>query len=382
MAVLNNILGQIGGYTKADPLGEALKYSTIGKKLARDKFRLPQLRQAIDSGDQNAIRQQYMQYDPSSVPSMMIKPTSSGRPSVFEQRLQAGQTPEVQAILEQYDVITKEAVDKITADPYANITPELQQASMLESKFKTLAGTPMANKLTVALVRQMANERKFAEQNEDDTFASVNEVIKESMKTVSDDARQLAAATPELRKAIDLMVAGIPAKDQEGAELNPNAINSAIKVYVKSLDNSAVMQGEIAQIAGDSFLGRVKGWINGAFTGVEMSANQLKNFWDSLKIVVEAHNNAVDEIVNITKKTASKRIDGLISLKRLNPGEESTYTTQIDDILKATTAKYKVTIPDKNMNFQDVVFGELSNDGETKKFKKPATTGGGTFGGF
>lgn len=309
---------------------------------------------ASGSPDMNAMLAGLSNVDPVRAMGMSNTNNNRGaRASVFAMKQEATNTPEAKALMDKYSELAKQAVQVRQDDPKANIAPILNEMGLLESEFKNLTGVPMANRITAQTIRNQAQERAILETDEDDTYKAVENVVSEVSKSVDKDIVAFNKGAPNLKKAIELMQSAV-----RDGKVSASDVNSAIKIYVGALDNSAVMQGEVGQIAGDSWWGQFKGFINGAFSGVGMSKEQLNQLYDSMIVLAQANNNAIDSIMDGLKIETDARLDIANQSGRI--GDVAKFKPSVDQVVNSKIGRYKVQVPSDNQRpvFSDVVFGE------------------------
>lgn len=365
MAILDILAGR---YTPRSP--DYMEYYDRGRKRSA-RGALSNLAAQMYSGempmDKNALIGAAAQIDPMRALFDQKKYASDRKLELLRQG---------EGIREQFDRVIDEASEVFSQG--GNVSPYLLQLGKLNSQYKSITGQELANKDDIRrLVRTASQERRQSlkeeqfdwrkkEDIQEDTYASVQKVVDSVTQRVDKDIRAIATGSPELKRAIALMTRGVS---------NPAAINSAMKVYVKSLDNSAVMQGEIAAIAGASWLEKVKGWFNSILTGNKMSALEQQQLWQALQIMATAQRNAVDEIKSGAQDEALSRLNLAIRTGKL---PEDDYTDVINEIIDAKLKGYSspkvadVSRPEGSATymsegegvqmpeFQDVKFGNVT----------------------
>jgi len=298
--------------------------------------------------------------DPMKALEMYGKQGPGRKKSVFEMKRDSQSAEGPSQILEAYKEQARAAMAALEKNPKAKITPFLTEMGLLEAEYKAKSGVAMATKITGAMIRNAAKERGILETDEDDTYAAVQKVVDKSMESLREDIKAFNSGSPEIKKAIRLMQTSIGTDAEGNKTINPSNVNAAIKIFVKALDDSAVMQGEIAQIAGDSWWGKFKGFINGAFSGVEMSEGQLNNLYDSLLTVAQANNAAIDTLDEGAMNEAKSRMNIAEASNRV--GDGASYQESIDDLVNSKLGRYRVRMPteDQRPDFAGgVVFGDL-----------------------
>lgn len=372
MAVDYNIIGQVP--TRIDPsnitgevqAGMKRGYTDRLRNTVRDEF-------ASGNPDKMKMLAGYANIDP--VAAMQTLTGKEGKKSVYQQKLEAGQNPEVVSIREQYEAIAKQAVQKRIDNEKSNIFPELQQMANLETQYKEVAGFPMANKISSQMIRNMAQERAIGEKDEDETYEAVMNTAKETVTSLDKSLIEFGKGLPELKRGIALLrnaggpvvdKDGKPVRDEKGLQkiegANPAAINSAVKIYVKALDNSAVMQGEIGAITGPSLVEKVRGWVNGIFTGQKMTAKEIEDIYKNFMTLSKAHNDVVNKVRDEAYEELGSRLELDQLTGRVEDGER--FNKAIRGIIDPKVRKYVIKVPTTMPTFSDVdFFTQSSGDG-------------------
>lgn len=317
-------------------------------------------------------------------------------------------TPEAEQLRNLIKDKMAEAAQAQVDDPKVNLVPYLNQINNAIFDYNALTGLNVPT-VTGQTIKGLTQQRKFTEEEESEDYESVMKILDNTLNAVSNDIKQFASGAPELKKAIMLLESStvqtvdemqqeyntisrkinpespVQATPEERKRLNelrklidagrpvpkdisPNAVNSAVKIYVKALDDSAVMQGEIAQIAGASLVQKALGWINGVFTGSSMSAKEINQLWDSLMAVAKAHNEALVNLGKGATAEAAQRSEiGSMLGRDINPDIQQ----KINNIIKSRLDKYAVNIPSIRPDFTDVEFFKQGGGGGGKPRANP-----------
>ena len=349
MAIDYRILKQGQSPLAGSNIGKGVKegmdahYMNQFKKTVSDEY-------ATGTPDRNRMLSGLGMVDPLAA---MNDGSTSGKMSVFDKRRQATNTPEAKALLDRYRQVATELADARAKDPKFNIVNGMNELGLIEAEYKATTGSPMATTITSKMITTMAQDRGILETDEDDNYKAITELTNQVASGIDKDLKVFSTGAPQLKTAISLLQSAV---NSETGDINPVAVNSAVKIYVKALDNSAVMQGEIAAIAGASLVEKIKGWVNGVFTGNKMSEGEIVNVWEALVTVAGAHNQAVKSVVSNAAREVNSRLKLTSGLGKSDQNKSAEYGQMIKDILIPRTSNYMVKIPGKMPTFKDVDF--------------------------
>lgn len=315
---------------------------------------------ASGAPDMNAMLSGLGRVDPVKAMSMQNANNNRGaKSSVFAMKQKAGQTPEAKAIMSEYASLSQQASDMRAENPKANIAPILNKMGLLESNYKALTGVPMANKITGKTINTMAKERMLTEKGEDDLY-DTSEKITSRLLTETDKAlSEYRTGASSMRKALDLMQG-----DPETINQNPTQIASAIKMYVRALDNSVVNAGEIKSAVGGDAYDSIVGFANGLINGVSYSKDQLDNFYKSMVAVAETSDAILDSHLEGLGAELDSSFKNAVETGRVPQDRVGKLSTNIKDMLKNRTGKYRVM---DNVSSATPLFDDILSEAKTPK---------------
>lgn len=272
--------------------------------------------------------------------------------SVFEKKARAAQTPEAKAIVDKYKSVAQAAVQKRIDNPKSNISTEINQLAGLEQDYFTTTGIQMPNKITNKMINNLAKEKSDVLKEQDDVYAAAEKITNRVMSETDKTLSNYRAGAKDITNAIRLMQGG----DPDSVNTNGTQIASAIKMYVKSLDNSVVNAGEIGAVAGGDLIDKVISFANELSQGVRYSESQLQNFFSAMKSTAETADMLIDRQSEFLNAEAENSLSNLVTTGVIDEEMKAQLAANIQTLINNRMSKYKTGLggEDITAEFSDI----------------------------
>jgi hypothetical protein len=142
-------------------------------------------------------------------------------------------------------------------------------------------------------------------------------------------------------------------------------IQSAIKMYIQSLDNSVVNAGEIKTAVGSSVGESLQGFINDKTGGLSYSASQLDNIFSAIMQIAETVDRSINEKIEGLSQETAPMLRSAVQLDRLTEQQAEQVGANIKEVLTTRLNKYKVLSGGAKPQgvFDDFTFGAKKKKG-------------------
>ena len=273
--------------------------------------------QGYDSSDPEAtrlFREEEMKilggYDPEQANKLQLSMNKGQTNTKWDRQRALQQTPEVQALLVKYDEVLKRAQMERQKDPQAVISDETTELSALEQKYYNLTNMKMPTRLTRQTLRLLAQSRQFLEKDDDDAYASYKTIIDQTIPEMNQSIKLARVSTDALNSALGLMEAKWdPEKQEFIGDASASDIQTAIKAFVRSIDNSVVMQGEIERVVGSNLLETVMAYPNKWQKREPYSKEQSEMIFKTMIKSAKEKDDLLKRVIKGTQDEALSKID-------------------------------------------------------------------------
>ena len=344
---------------------------TIGEE------KLKQLRMAgFDSSDPESVkrfREEEMKilggFDPQSAMQMQNQMEKQAGLTKWDRQIQALQSPEVQQILADYDLVLGQVASKLSADPKAKIFKEISKLESLENQFMSKVGKKMPNLMSRQLLNKGQQERKFLEAQDDDAWRTYEGIMNKTIPELDRSIRLARVGYDSLGQALNLMESKWDSNTQTFSNPEASDIQSAIKMFVRSLDGSVVMQGEVENIVGsnavDSILKYPKKWL----TRENYSKEQTEMIFKTMIKSAKQRDKMLNNLVDGTIREAKGRAKSAFGFGEISAEEKQIIDTELEGLGSIRAGKYQILDYDKEGNpiepvgiFKDISGGTGKTD--------------------
>lgn len=201
------------------------------------------------------------------------KSTTPRKKSVFEMRQEAISADRPQQILKEYNQIATEAIQKRVDKEKANISKEMGELGFLAMEYKSITQQSLPTELSVKAIDDMAAQRKMGQNElefdaaeEEKAYTQAVVAFNNSIGKVKDAGAQMAKVWPLLNEA---------------AKGNNASAVAAVKILTQSLDNSAVMAGEMDVLGDPSLVGKLSKFLNAQEKKQSFTAKELEDIYNT-----------------------------------------------------------------------------------------------------
>lgn len=241
------------------------------------------------------------------------KQQAGDRLSVFEKKAALTQTPEAIAVANKWQENLNKMQERVKNDPFADIS-DLKAANIaLEREYKNITQQNIATFSTSDFVKGLNQRAKTAEGMQN-AVMSIAEKASQMDETLAGQEQRVRGAVSQFRGFVDPSKIGVPSslgslgEQKQAAQetYNLSALNSAVKAFVSSIDNSVVMKGEIGQILSRDVESILKSFGQKLLGGSEYTGDEVINFLKAALTAAKEYNKRVDKRVKSMKTMVNK----------------------------------------------------------------------------
>ena len=213
-----------------------------------------------------------------------LNPVGSGtsRSSVYSRKADIMQSEDARKWLDQAAAAEQAISEKRAENPSADVSQELASLSEAEREYRNLTQTKMPTSMTRSLLGEQTKTRAFQDANDDEAYKAAIDSVKEKSSKVKDLAAQMSKVDAQLKKVAN--------------EKNPTSAQFAVKMLVQSLDNSAVMAGEMGIATDPSIIGMIKSAKQKYIDGEYFTKEELQNLYGAAQALATGTNNYVSRL--------------------------------------------------------------------------------------
>jgi hypothetical protein len=174
----------------------------------------------------------------------------------WDRQKEAMGSPEAKAIMEEFNRVLAGITTKRKADPSFDAGGDIAKLSGLEQQYRQITGVNLRTMLSRQTLRNLNQTKQKLEKDDDDAYASYKTIIDQTIPEMNQSIKLARVSTDALNSALGLMEAKWdPEKEEFIGDASASDIQTAIKAFVRSIDNSVVMQGEIERVVGSNLTG-------------------------------------------------------------------------------------------------------------------------------
>lgn len=219
---------------------------------------------------------------------------------------------ELEKVMESRDVLSDISQNdfRLARDIFRSYEPAYNR---LQNKYVRLTG-----KRHVGAWDTLRSDLALIDREDDDTRDAKlsNDQFQFGKKKEFDSIKSGALrVTSKLLDAYGLITGAISqwnkAFDSKGKVVNPTSLNGAIKMWVRSLDNSVVNAGELQGLTDSSLLNTVSAFAEKLVNGVGYTEKDLQSFKNSIQAVIDDFIYRSTMIIETNLKSAVSRLNDL-----------------------------------------------------------------------
>ncbi len=233
----------------------------------------------------------------------------------------------------------------------------------------------MPTRLTRQTLRLLAQSRQFLEKDDDDAYASYKTIIDQTIPEMNQSIKLARVSTDALNSALGLMEAKWdPEKQEFIGDASASDIQTAIKAFVRSIDNSVVMQGEIERVVGSNLFETVMSYPNKWSKREPYSKEQSEMIFKTMIKSASLKDDLLKRVIKGTQDEALSKID-TIEGWRITPEQAQKIRDEIGAMGEARYNKLEILPQGQEPvgKFTDVVedFNNNGSDGPPSNTGKP-----------
>jgi hypothetical protein len=273
--------------------------------------------QGYDSSDPEAtrlFREEEMKilggYDPEQANKLQLSMNKGQTSTKWDRQKEAMGSPEAKAIMEEFNRVLAGITTKRKADPSFDAGGDIAKLSGLEQQYRQITGVNLRTMLSRQTLRNLNQTKQKLEKDDDDAYASYKTIIDQTIPEMNQSIKLARVSTDALNSALGLMQAKWdPEKEEFIGDASASDIQTAIKAFVRSIDNSVVMQGEIERVVGSNLLETVMAYPNKWQKREPYSKEQSEMIFKTMVKSASLKDDLLKRVIKGTQDEALAKVD-------------------------------------------------------------------------
>jgi hypothetical protein len=287
----------------------------------------------------------------------------------WDRQREAMKDPEAKRLIAEYNEVMTQITNARDNNNTARIAPLKRKLSKIEHDFFQKFNLKIPNKMARETFKEETQARALVEGDQDEAWQSYEGVMKQYIPEMDKSLKLVRVGTDALNSALGLMESKW---DPETKTFLPNtntaSIQTAIKAFVRSIDNSVVMQGEIERVVGSDLVDTLLSIPNQWTQGHKYTKEQQEMIFDTMVQSAHLKDSLMKKVIDGTMSEANNKVNTAVGFDRISHSQGELIKKEILNTATSRSDKYKLIDGVGPVGvFQDIL-------GETEVKKQPVDT--------